>query len=108
MLSPEVIAANAAVVEQRIAAACARSGRPRGDVILVAVTKTFPAEAVTSAIAAGITDIGENRVQEARDKQPLVTGSARWHLIGHLQSNKAKDAVRLFSVIQTEDSVELA
>src|SRR5260370_32259051 len=108
MLSPDSIAANLAAVEQRIDAACMRSGRRRGDVTLVAVTKTFPAEGVTSAIAAGITDIGENRVQEARDKQPLVTGSARWHLIGHLQSNKAKDAVRLFSVIQTVDSVELA
>jgi pyridoxal phosphate enzyme (YggS family) len=108
MLTPEAIAANAAAVEGRIAAACARSGRSRGDVTLVAVTKTFPAEAATYAIAAGITDIGENRVQEARDKQPLVYGSARWHLIGHLQSNKAKEAVRLFSVIQTVDSIELA
>jgi pyridoxal phosphate enzyme (YggS family) len=108
MLPPDSIAANLAAVEQRIVAACTRSGRRRGDVTLVAVTKTFPAEVVTSAIAAGITDIGENRVQEARDKQPLVSGAARWHLIGHLQSNKAKDAVRLFSVIQTVDSIELA
>jgi PLP dependent protein len=108
MLSPETIAANAKEVERRIAFACARSGRSRDEVTLVAVTKTFPAEAVTSAIAAGLTDVGENRVQEARDKQPLVRGRARWHLIGHLQSNKAKDAVRLFDVIQTVDSIELA
>jgi pyridoxal phosphate enzyme (YggS family) len=108
MLSAESIAANAQAVETRIAAACARAGRPRGEVTLVAVTKTFPAEAVSAAIAAGLGDVGENRVQEARDKQPLVAGRVRWHLIGHLQSNKAKDAVRLFDLIQTVDSFELA
>ncbi len=75
---------------------------------LVAVTKTFPASDVDHAIAAGMTDVGENKVQEARDKRPSVAGSARWHLIGHLQSNKAKDAVRLFDVIQTIDSADLA
>ena len=95
-------------LEARIAAACSRAGRSRADVKLVAVTKTFPASDVDHAIAAGMTDVGENKVQEARDKKPSVTGSARWHLIGHLQSNKAKDAVRLFDVIQTIDSIELA
>lgn len=99
---------NAAAVRARIDAACARSGRDPATVTLVAVTKVFPADYVEQAIAAGITDVGENRVQEARDKKPLVRGSARWHLIGHLQSNKAKDAVRLFDVIQTVDSIELA
>lgn len=108
MLSPEEILSNYAKVVARINAACQRAGRKPGDVTLVAVTKTFPAEAVTAAIAAGATDIGENRVQEARDKKPLVTGTARWHLIGHLQSNKAKDAVRVFDVVQTVDSVSLA
>jgi len=108
MLSPEQIRTNAAAVEERIAAACARAGRRRDEVTLVAVTKTFPAEAVESAIAAGLQHIGENRVQEARDKRPLVRGSATWHLIGHLQSNKAKDAVKLFDIIQTIDSVDLA
>jgi pyridoxal phosphate enzyme (YggS family) len=98
---------NVAVVEARIAAACARAGRSRDDVTLVGVSKTFPADAVEEAIAAGITHVGENRVQEARDKRPLVQGSARWHLIGHLQSNKAKDAVRLFDVIESVDSLEL-
>lgn len=102
------IRANVTALEARIAAACARSGRSRGDVQLVAVTKTFPASDVAHAIAAGMTDVGENKVQEARDKRPSVAGSARWHLIGHLQSNKAKDAVRLFDVIQTIDSVDLA
>lgn len=95
-------------VERRIADACARAGRRREDVTLVAVSKTKPAPMLDEAIAAGVTELGENRVQEARDKKPLVRGSARWHLIGHLQSNKAKDAVRLFDVIQTIDSVDLA
>ncbi|MCU1229167.1 MAG: YggS family pyridoxal phosphate-dependent enzyme [Acidobacteria bacterium] len=99
---------NVAAVEARIAAACARAGRSRDDVTLVGVSKTFPADAVEEALAAGITHVGENRVQEARDKRPLVHGSARWHLIGHLQSNKAKDAVRLFDVIESVDSLELA
>jgi hypothetical protein len=97
-----------ASVEARIAAACARAGRNRADVRLVAVTKTFPASDVAHAIAAGASDVGENKVQEARDKKPSVAGEARWHLIGHLQSNKAKDAVRLFDVIQSVDSIALA
>jgi pyridoxal phosphate enzyme (YggS family) len=95
-------------VERRIAGACARAGRRRDEVTLVAVSKTKPAAMIDEAIAAGVTEVGENRVQEARDKKPVVRGSARWHLIGHLQSNKAKDAVRLFDVIQTIDGVELA
>jgi len=102
------IAENLAAVEARISAACARAGRKRSEVTLVAVSKTFPADRVSEAIAAGVTNFGENRVQEARDKKPLVRGSARWHLIGHLQSNKAKDAVRIFDVIETVDSVQLA
>ena len=101
---------NVAALRSRIAAACSRAGRPADSVTLVAVSKTFPATAVDEAIEAGITDVGENRVQEAREKRPLVRAASatRWHLIGHLQSNKAKDAVRLFDVIQTVDSVELA
>ena len=95
-------------VERRIAQACARAGRRRDEVTLVAVSKTKPAEMIDEAIAAGVTEVGENRVQEARDKKPLVRGRARWHLIGHLQSNKAKDAVRLFDVIQTIDRTDLA
>lgn len=98
---------NLALVEARIAAACARAERSRSEVTLIAVTKTFGAAAVDEAIAAGATDVGENRVQEARDKKPSVRGKARWHLIGHLQSNKAKDAVRTFDVIQTVDSLAL-
>ena len=108
MTRAEEIRASIAALETRIAAACARAGRARSEVTLVAVTKTFPASDVDIAIDAGMTDIGENKVQEARDKKPSVTRAARWHLIGHLQSNKAKDAVRLFDVIQTVDSLELA
>ena len=108
MSRAEEIRANLAAVERRVAEACRRAGRRRDEVTLVAVTKTFGADAVDAAIAAGATDIGENRVQEARDKKPSVTGRARWHLIGHLQSNKAKDAVRFFDVIQTIDSESLA
>jgi pyridoxal phosphate enzyme (YggS family) len=99
---------NAAEVEARIVRACDRVGRSRDEVTLVAVSKTFPAEFVDEAIEAGITEVGENRVQEARDKKPLIRGSARWHLIGHLQTNKSKDAVKLFDVIQAVDSLDLA
>jgi len=99
---------NAVSVEERIAQACARAGRSRAEVTLVAVSKTFPASFIDDAIAAGITEVGENRVQEAREKKPLVRGTARWHLIGHLQTNKAKDAVKLFDVIQAVDSLDLA
>jgi len=99
---------NVAAVEARIARACERAGRSRDEVTLVAVSKTFPASFVDEAIEAGITDVGENRVQEGREKKPLVRGSARWHLIGHLQTNKSKDAVTLFDVIQAVDSLDLA
>ena len=104
----EELSANLTAVERRIVAACDRCARRREEITLVAVTKTFPAAVVDAAIAAGATDIGENRVQEARDKRPAVTGTARWHLIGHLQSNKAKEAVRLFDTIHSIDSSELA
>jgi pyridoxal phosphate enzyme (YggS family) len=104
----EEIAANLTAVERRIVAACDTAARRRDEIVLVAVTKTFPAQDVELAIAAGALHVGENKVQEARDKKPSVTGAAKWHLIGHLQSNKAKDAVRLFDVIQSVDSVALA
>ena len=94
-------------VERRIVAACDRAGRRREEITLVAVSKTFPASAASAAIDAGILNLGENRVQEAKGKIPQVAGVARWHLIGHLQSNKVKEAVRLFDVIQTIDSIDL-
>lgn len=95
-------------IAERVAAACERAGRVPDSVTIVAVSKTFPAEALSAAIAAGATDLGENRVQEFRDKRDAIDGSARFHLIGHLQSNKARDAVRLFDVVQTVDSLSLA
>ena len=108
MSRAEEIAANLTALERRIVAACDTASRSRDEIVLVAVTKTFPAEDVDHAIAAGALHVGENKVQEARDKKPSVTRTAKWHLIGHLQSNKAKDAVRLFDVIQSVDSIALA
>jgi pyridoxal phosphate enzyme (YggS family) len=94
-------------VLDRIAAACARAGRDASEVTLVAVSKTIPAEALRDAVAAGLDLLGENRVQEALAKAPEVPG-ARWHLVGPLQSNKARRALELFDTIATVDSVDLA
>ena len=96
-----------AAVRRRIVAAAVASDRDPGAITLVAVGKTFPAAALASAVAAGITDLGEIRVQETAAKRPLVTG-ARWHLIGPLQRNKAKRALELFDVIHTVDRPDLA
>jgi PLP dependent protein len=95
-------------VEERIAAAQARAGRSVA-VRLVAVTKGHPAEAVVAAHAAGIEDVGENRVQELDEKRAaLPTTSVRWHLIGHLQRNKVRRAITLFDWIHSVDSLRLA
>src|SRR6266404_5908085 len=96
-------------VHERISDAALRVGRRPGDVTLVAVSKTHPAQTIQQATAIGVTDLGENRVQEAEAKIPDVgRQAARWHLIGHLQSNKARRAVELFDVIHSLDSVALA
>ena len=108
MSRADEIRASLVAVERRIVAACDGAARHRSDVTLVAVTKTFPASDVEHVIAAGAMHVGENKVQEARDKKPAVHADARWHLIGHLQSNKARDAVRLFDVIHSVDSLALA
>jgi PLP dependent protein len=103
------IAANVARVRERIARAAERAGRRPDEITLVAVSKTFPAEAVREAFAAGIRHFGENRVQEWERKQPhLADLDATWHLVGHLQSNKARRAVRLFHTIDSLDSLSLA
>lgn len=99
-------AARAEILE-RIAAACARVGRDSADVQLVAVSKTVPAERLRDAVAAGLIDLGENRVQEGEAKRPEIPG-ATWHLIGPLQSNKARRALEAFDVIQSVDGVGLA
>jgi pyridoxal phosphate enzyme (YggS family) len=96
-----------AEVLARIAEACARAGRDPAGVTLVAVSKTVPVERLCAAVEAGLTVLGENRVQEATAKVPLVAGAA-WHLVGPLQSNKARRAVELFEMIETVDSVDLA
>jgi len=117
------LAENVGRVQERIARACARTGRSPAEVKLVAVSKTFSAEAVAQAYRVGLRDFGENRVEEAVPKishvkcqistlqvgesaspQSLVT----WHLVGHLQSRKAREAVRVFDVIHSVDSVKLA
>jgi hypothetical protein len=104
----EHIRDNLALVLARIAAAAQRSGRSPTDIRLVAVAKTHPAEAVRAALDAGATIIGENYIQEARAKfEALIHHPALWHFIGHLQSNKAKYAVRLFQLIHTVDSLGL-
>jgi len=99
---------NLARVTERIRDAERRAGRPPNSVRLVAVTKGVSAERVTEAIAAGARILGENRVQEAFAKRPLVAGEAEWHLIGHLQTNKAPRALETFDVIQSVDSPRLA
>ncbi len=105
----ESLSARLQEVRARIDAAALKSNRRPEDITLVAVTKTHPAEIIREAIAAGVTDLGENRVQEADAKIPKVgRQAARWHLIGHLQSNKARRAVELFDVIHSLDSVALA
>jgi len=97
-------------VESRIANACLRAGRPRDSVLLLAVTKIFPASAIIEAYSLGLRDFGENYVQEFETKAPLVRalGGARFHLIGHLQSNKSRKAADLFDAVQTVDSEKLA
>ncbi|MBI4516337.1 MAG: YggS family pyridoxal phosphate-dependent enzyme [Deltaproteobacteria bacterium] len=102
------IAGNIARVREQVARAEERAGRAAGCVRLIAVAKTKPAELVAAAIRAGITDIGENYVQEAAAKIAAVDLPACWHLIGHLQRNKAGRAVELFNVIQTVDQLALA
>jgi PLP dependent protein len=94
-------------IHHLIAAAAQKSGREPTDIQLIAVSKTQPAEAVQEAMRAGVTQFGENKVQEARGKIEEL-GRGVWHLIGHLQSNKAKDAVRLFDFIDSVDRADLA
>ena len=96
-------------IRHRIDAACERVGRERNEVRLIAVSKTHPVETIRESIDAGCTIFGENKVQEAEGKiLEIGRESAEWHLIGHLQSNKARKAVQLFDVIHSLDSIELA
>ncbi len=109
----QVIERNAAEVRQRMAAAAARGGRKAGDIAVVAVTKTYPIEYILAARDAGLTIIGENKVQEAKEKAALLTArdpkwKTTWHLVGHLQTNKARQAVEIFDMIHSVDSFRLA
>jgi pyridoxal phosphate enzyme (YggS family) len=98
-----------AEVRERIAAALKRSGRGAEAVTIVAVTKTYPASAVVAARDAGLTDVGENRVQELAEKVEVVGRDAvTWHLIGHLQRNKARRALPTFDLLHSLDTVRLA
>jgi len=102
------VAENLQAIRGRVNAACARAGRDPGAVTILAASKGMPPEIVTEAANAGVILFGENKVQEARAKISACPGRLRWHLIGHLQSNKCRDAVSLFEMIQSVDSVALA
>lgn len=94
-------------VQKRIQEACLRAGRRPEDILLVAVTKTLPEERIQQALQEGLTHFGENYIQEAQRKIETIR-QGTWHFIGHLQSNKAKQALHLFSMIETVDSLKLA
>ncbi len=107
--TPATLASNLAAVRDRIASAERRSGRPAGAVTLIGVVKTVPAETIAAALALGLADLGENRVQEAEGHQREVgRGAARWHMVGHLQRNKAARALELFDLVHGVDDAELA
>jgi pyridoxal phosphate enzyme (YggS family) len=108
LLTPAEAAGRLARIRGQMAEALRRSGRGPGDAALLAVSKTFPPQAVSAFLAAGQKDFGESYIQEAKDKIPLVPPEANWHFIGHLQSNKAKYAAPLFSVLHALDSISLA
>ncbi len=95
-------------VNKKIAAACKKSGRDPQDVTLVCVTKGVDPYRMSEVFIHGIKDIGENRVQEALKKKVEVLPGAKWHLVGHLQTNKVKDAIQAFDLIHSVDSIELA
>jgi pyridoxal phosphate enzyme (YggS family) len=104
-----LIAANLAEIRERIARSAARAGRAAENITLVAVSKTFPPEAIRAAYELGLRHFGENRVQEWESKRSSVAAlDATWHLIGHLQSNKVRRAANLFNRVDSVDSVALA
>ena len=103
------LAARFAAVQARIAAAARKCGRSAEEIRLIAISKTHPASLIRSLIELGATDLGENRVQEAEEKIPQMgSARARWHLVGHLQANKARRALHLFDVIHSLDAIDLA
>lgn len=105
---PAGFAARLAAVRDRIEAAARRAGRDPAEVTLLAVSKTFPVEAIREAVAAGVTCFGESRIQEALPKIEALGPGLTWHLVGHLQRNKAARAVGAFALIHSLDSLRLA
>jgi len=103
-----IISDNLRDVTERIHGSARKAGRRGEDITLVAVTKTRSVEEIREAVAAGVTDIGENYVQEAEAKYIRIGDAVRWHMIGHLQRNKARPAVELFDAVQSVDSEILA
>jgi pyridoxal phosphate enzyme (YggS family) len=102
------IISNINAIKQKIVAAAQRAGRDPLSIKLMVVTKTVPPERILKAIEAGLTMLGENYVQEAKDKIAAIGDHAQWHMIGHLQTNKAKYAVKLFDCVHSVDRLELA
>ncbi len=109
MTSDDTMAGRIAQIQQRIADACARAGRPADSVVLLPVSKTFEVDAIREAMALGLTRFGENKTQEIRQKAAALAGQGlQWVLIGHLQTNKAKDAARDATEVQSLDRADLA
>lgn len=103
-----MVSENLKRVKERIAAACESVGRDPAEVKIVAVTKTHPPEVIREAVKAGINIIGENRVQEAEEKYNEIEARVEWHMVGHLQRNKVRKALSIFSMIESLDSLRLA
>lgn len=104
----EVVSSNLRAIQERVSQATVRSGRAAGDCELLVVSKTWPAERVAEVVEAGHQSFGENKVQEAEGKIPLLPAGLRWHLIGHLQRNKVRKALPLFGTFHGIDSLKLA
>ena len=102
------VAENLTRVQERVARAAERAGRRPDGVLLIGVSKTVDVARIRAAVAAGLGALGENRVQEARDKIAELGRGVQWHLVGHLQTNKVRDALELFDVIHSVDRIDLA
>jgi PLP dependent protein len=107
MTDQESFSTRLLAIQERIAAACAKAGRRPDDVQLLAVSKSHPPETITEAVSHGLTIFGESKIQEARAKIPLCPSMARWHMIGHMQTNKIKYAVHLFEAVHSVDSLRV-
>lgn len=99
---------NIRILKERIERTARRVGRNPDEITIIAVTKTIPAQIIVQAIDCGINIIGENRVQEAKEKFAIIGNRVQWHMVGHLQTNKVKDALKIFSLIHSLDSIKLA